>query len=114
MERTALQRHETLADELGATVDKARALGAVLQRTARDVIEVGLVVLTEVRGVRERDAAFVAHPGHGGRGVKAAREGDADALADGERGEDVSHTRNATGDRRRRAAAACLAAQRRG
>ena len=43
MERTALQRNEALADQLGATIDEARALGAVLQGTARDVVEVGLV-----------------------------------------------------------------------
>ena len=44
-------------------IDETRTLGAVLQRATRDVIEVGLVVLAEVRGVRERDAALVAHPG---------------------------------------------------
>ena len=114
VERTALQRNEALADQLGATIDEARALGAVLQGTARDVVEVGLVVLAEVRGVRKRDAALVAHPRDGGRGVEAAGERDTDALTDGKRGEDVAHTRNATGGCRRRAAAACPAAPRRG
>ena len=53
--------------------------------------DVGLVVLAEVGGVGARDRALLAHPRDGDRGVEAAGEGDADALADGEGGQDLAH-----------------------
>ena len=72
-------------------VDGAGDLGAVLQRAGRDAVDVGLVVLADVGGVGARDGALVAHPGDRDRGVEAAGEGDADALADGQGGQDLAH-----------------------
>ena len=83
MERPALQRQQTLAHELGAAVDDARRLGAVLAGPNRHPVEVGLVVLAEVGGVGVRDGAALTHPRHGRRRVEPAGEGDADALAGG-------------------------------
>ena len=74
-----------------AAVDGAGDLGAVLQRAAGDAGDVGLVVLADVGGVGARDRALVAHPGDGDGGVEAAGEGDADALADGQGGQDLAH-----------------------
>ena len=54
MEGAALQRREAFGGELGAAVDQARLLGAVLERPARDVVVVGLVGLAEVGGVGVR------------------------------------------------------------
>ncbi len=53
--------------------------------------EVGLVVLAEVGRVGARHAAALAHPGDGGGRVQTAREGDADALADGHAVEHSGH-----------------------
>ena len=53
--------------------------------------DVGLVVLADVGGVGARHRALGAHPGDRDRGVEAAGEGDADALADGEGGQDLAH-----------------------
>ena len=82
VERPALQRHQALTHELGAAVDEARLLSAVLRSAVRYPAEVGLVILPEVGGVGVRDRPLGAHPGDRGRGVEPAREGDADALAD--------------------------------
>ena len=91
VERAALQRREALVHELAAAVDEARELGAVDLRALGDVGEVGLVVLAEVGRVRARDAAALAHPGDRRGGVQAAREGDADPLADGHAIEHSGH-----------------------
>ena len=80
----------TLAHELGAAINQSRSLGAILQRAARDIIEIRLVILAKVRGVRERHATLVAHPRDRSRCVEPARERNSDALADWERGEDGS------------------------
>ena len=87
----ALQRREPFGDELGAAVDEPRLLGAVLQRPARDVVVVGLVGLSEVRGVRVRDRALCAHPVERGARVESARERDADLLAGGDALENIGH-----------------------
>ena len=79
-----------LGQRLGA-VHQARELGAVLDGPARDRVDVGLVVLPEVGRVGAGHGALVAHPGDRHRGVEAAREGDADALALGEGGQDLAH-----------------------
>ena len=91
MEGAALQRRDAFGGELGAAVDQARLLGAVLERPARDVVVVGLVGLAEVGGVGVGHRALAAHPVQRGAGVEAAREGDADALADGKVLEDRGH-----------------------
>ena len=72
-------------------VDGAGDLGAVLQGPVGDAGDVGLVVLADVGGVGARDGALVAHPGDRDGGVEAAGERDADALADGQGGEDLAH-----------------------
>ncbi len=51
MERAALQRDEALVHEQLPAVDQARDLGAVLLRAVRDVVQVRLVVLAQVRRV---------------------------------------------------------------
>src|SRR5690606_35616214 len=60
-------------------------------RTAGHGLDVGLVVLPEIRGVGARHGTLVTHPGDGAGGVEAARERDADALADGKRAQDLGH-----------------------
>ena len=65
-----------------------RVLGAVALRALGNARDVGLVGLAEVGGEGVRDRAVLAHPGDGAARVEAAREGDADALADRERAED--------------------------
>ena len=86
-----MQRRQALGRELGAAVDQARLLGAVLHRPARDVVVVGLVGLAEVGGVGVRHGPLAAHPVQGGAGVEAAGKGDADALADGKVLQDRGH-----------------------
>jgi hypothetical protein len=81
VERAAGQGREALLDQLAAAVDGAGDLRAVLLRAGGDAADVGLVVLPDVRGVRARDRAVLAHPGDRDGGVEAAGEGDADALA---------------------------------
>ena len=88
VERAALERREPLARERVPAVDEHRLLGAVLPRLRRDRGDVRLVVLAEVGGERVRDRAVLAHPRERAAGVEAAGEGDPDALADGQRGED--------------------------
>ena len=76
-----------------AAVDEPGRLGAVGHRPVGHAGEVGLVVLAEVGGVGVGDGALLPHPRHRDRRVEAAGEGDADALADGQGGEDVAHGR---------------------
>ena len=91
VERAARQRGQALLDQFAAAVDGAGELGAVLHRASRHAGDVRLVVLADVGGVGARDRALGAHPGHGDRGVEAAGEGDADALADRQGGQDLAH-----------------------
>ena len=84
-------RREALLDQLGLAVDRARQLGAVLHRAGRHAGDVGLVVLPDVGGVGARHRSLGAHPGDRHGGVETSGEGDADALADGEGGEDLAH-----------------------
>ena len=93
VERPALQRHQALADQLGAAVDDAGRLGPVLPGPLGHALEVGLVGLTEVGGVGVGDRALVAHPGHRRRRVEATGEGDADPFTDGQRRQDFAHRR---------------------
>ena len=93
MEGAALQGDEPLVDELRPAVDDLRRLGAVLERALRDVGDVHLVDLAEVGRERVRDPALLADPGDGDGRVEAAREGDPDLLADGQRLEDAAHAR---------------------
>ena len=89
VERAALQRDQALAHELGAAVDEAGLLGAVLLGPVGHARQVGLVGLAEVGGVGVGDRALLAHPRHRGRRVEPAGERDADALADGQRRQDL-------------------------
>jgi hypothetical protein len=91
VERAAGERGQPLLDKRRTAVDQARELGAVGLGAAGHGGDVGLVVLTDVGGVGARDGALVAHPRDRDRGVEAAREGDADALAGGQGGEDLRH-----------------------
>ena len=91
VEGAALERDEPLVHELLAAVDDLRRLGAVGERPLRDVRDVDLVDLAEVGREGVRDAALLADPRDRDGGVEATREGDADALADGERLEDAAH-----------------------
>ena len=84
MERSALQRHQALLDQLRTAIHEPGLLGA-----SQDVRKIGLVWLTEVRGVGKGHAALVTHPGHGGGGVKTAGERNADAFAYRKRREHV-------------------------
>src|SRR5204862_7773453 len=62
------------------------------QRATRDVVVVGFIGLTEVRGVRVRDRAFRAHPVERRARVEAAGEGDPDALTDRNLLKDAGHS----------------------
>ena len=99
VERTALQRHQALADELVAAVDESRLLGAVDLGAVRDTGEVGLVGLAEVGGVGVRDRAPLAHPGDGGRRVETTGERDSDPFADGQRHQHLGHGAEPIGTR---------------
>src|SRR5256885_9272798 len=57
-------------------------LGAVLHGLAGDFVVVGLVGLAQVGRVGVGQGALVLHPAQGSAGVQAAREGDADLLAE--------------------------------
>ena len=92
VERAAGQRGEALLDELGAAVDGAGDLGAVLHAPGRGRPSMsGSSYWPMSRGVGARHGALVAHPGDGDGGVEAAGERDADALADGQGGQDLAH-----------------------
>ena len=91
VERAALQGDEALFDERGLRVDGAGDLGAVLLRAIGHRVDVGLVVLADVGGVRAGHGALLAHPRDGDGGVETTGEGDADAFADGQAGEDFRH-----------------------
>jgi len=75
--------------ELLAAVDRPGALGAVRESATGNRADVLLVVLAEVRREPVRDPALLADPGDRRGGVEAAREGDPDALADRQGGEDA-------------------------
>ena len=91
MERAALQRDQTLMHQRFATIDQARALGAVLHCLLRDVVVVGFVRLRQIGRIGIRNRALVAHPCKCSRGVKATGKGDTDFLADREGEEDIAH-----------------------
>ena len=91
VEGAARDRGEALLDQLAAAVDGAGQLGAVLHGSAGYAGDVGLVVLAQVGGVGAGHGALVAHPGDGDGGVEAPRERDADALADGDGGQNLAH-----------------------
>ena len=91
MERAAGQSDEALLDERGLAVDEPRHLGAVGERSAGNGGDVVFVGLAQVPRVGAGHRALVAHPGDSHGGVQAPREGDADALADGQGLEDLRH-----------------------
>ncbi len=91
MKGAGLQRRDPLGDQRGATVDETRAFRAVGSRTARDLVVVGLVGLSEIRRVRIGNRALRAHPVQRRARVEAAGECDADLLADGNVLQDVRH-----------------------
>ena len=84
VERPAGQRRQPLLDERGAAVDQPRELRAIGPGAPRHRVDVGLVVLPDVGGVRAGDRSLVTHPGDGYRRVETAGECDADAFADRE------------------------------
>ena len=84
VEGAARHRGQALLDELGAAVDGAGDLGAVLHGAGGHAADVGLVVLPDVGGVGARHRTLGAHPGDRDRGVETSRERDAHPLADGE------------------------------
>jgi len=92
VEGAALQGGDAFVGQLGAAVHQTGFFGTVFERLARDGVVVGLVGLAQVGGIGVGHGAFLAHPQQGGRGVQAAREGDADLLAGGKRLQDgVGH-----------------------
>src|SRR5690606_28193497 len=84
---------QALLDERPGAVHQPRLLGAVLERTVGHLLDLRLVVLAEVGGVGEGDRPLLTHPGDGDRGVEATGEGDADAFAGGQGGQDFGHER---------------------
>ena len=91
MEGTASQRSQTFIHEGCLAVHQSRQFSPVLRRATGHRIDVRLVVLADISGVRARHGPLVTHPGHGHRSVQTTGEGDADALADGQGGEDLGH-----------------------
>src|SRR5581483_3760116 len=84
VERPALQGGEAFAGDRLPAVDDPGQLCAVGLGPFGDGVEVTLVVLADIGRVGVRDGALLAEPGDGDGGVEPAREGDADALADGD------------------------------
>ena len=84
-------RREPFLDEGVPAVDEPGELGAVLPRPVRHRLDLGLVVLPEVRGVGAGDRPLLPHPGDRDGCVEASRERDADTLADRERRQDLGH-----------------------
>ena len=80
VERTALDGGNAFVRQLGAAVDQTGFFSAVFHRFAGNFIVVRLVGLAQVGGVGIGQGALLLHPQQGGRGVQAAREGDADFL----------------------------------
>src|SRR5262245_13799079 len=80
MKRAALQRRQSLGDELRAAIDQPRLFGAVLERPLRNAVVIGFVGLAKVGRIRVWDGAFGAHPVQGGAGIKPTGKRDADLL----------------------------------
>ncbi len=91
VEGAAGQGGQPLLDQRQLAVDVPRDLGAVLDGPVGHTGDVALVVLPDVGGVGAGHRALLTHPGDRDRGVEATGEGDADALADGEAGQDLAH-----------------------
>src|SRR5690606_4265840 len=91
VEGTAGEGHQSLLDQLRATVEQAGQLGAVLLGATGDGGDLGLVVLPDVGGVGARDRPLLAHPRDRDGGVETSGEGDADALADRNGRENLGH-----------------------
>ena len=92
VEGAALQRGDAFGDELRAAVDQPRALGAVLQRLAGNLVVVALVGLPEVRRVGVRNRALAAHPVERGARIEAAGECDADTFTNRKRLKNVAQS----------------------
>ena len=93
VECAAPERDETLVDELRLAVDEDRSLRADRRRTCRDRVDVRLVGLAEVGRERVGQRPLLADPRDRDGRVEPAGERDADAFADGERGQDARHGR---------------------
>ena len=91
MERAALQRSQSFADQLLSAIDQARSFCAVLQRAARDVIVVGLIRLAEIRGIAVRDRAFLPHPVDRRARVEPSGKCDADTFTDRQGLKNICH-----------------------
>ena len=91
VERPARDGGQALLHERVPAVDEPRELGAVLPGAVGDRVDLGLVVLAEVGRVRAGDRALLPHPRDGDGGVETSGEGDADAFADGQGGQDLGH-----------------------
>jgi hypothetical protein len=72
MEGAALQRRQTLRDQLGAALDEARLLGAIAHGLARNLVVVSLVGLPQVRRIGERHGPLRAHPVQRRAGIETA------------------------------------------
>ena len=94
VERAAGQRGQPFLDQGGAAVHQPGDLGAVLLGPAGHRADVVLVVLPQVGGVGAGQRALAAHPRDRDRGVEPAGEGNADALADRQGGDDLRHPQN--------------------
>ena len=81
VERPCLQRGNPFVHQLAAAIDEPRVFGAVLQRTARDLVVILLVGLAEVGGVCVGNRALAAHPVECCARVEAAGKCDADLFA---------------------------------
>ena len=96
MKGAALEGSKAFADERLLAVDEHGLFRAVPARPLRNRVDVRLVVLSEVGREGVGDRAMLAHPRERAAGVEPAGEGDADALAGGQRAED--HTLPRSGD----------------
>ena len=83
MEGARLDGGNAFGHELRTTVNQTSGFCAVLHGATRDGFVVVLVRLTEISRVCVRECTLVLHPAQCGAGIKAARECDADFLADG-------------------------------
>jgi hypothetical protein len=84
VEGTARQSSQAFFDQRTPAVNQSGNVSAILLGPSRNTVDVGLVWLADVGGVRARDGSLVAHPRDGHRRVETARESNTNSFTDGE------------------------------
>ena len=82
VECPALQSRKPFMDQLLSTIDQPCQLRPTLHGPLGDVVVIGFVGLTEIRGVTARNRSLGSHPIDRCTGVQSPRKGDPYAFAD--------------------------------